>query len=84
MLYYMGIPYVEVPFETMLKCDGDIMCDCWLLNDSVNRYGVDLTKPMPFNKFLELIGKHLTSMNCSSIFRQARWFVISDGIQEKQ
>jgi hypothetical protein len=69
----------EVPFETMLKCDGEIICDCWLLSNSINKYGIDLTKAMLFNDFLKLIGTYLTSLNCKSLFSQAKWFVIDDG-----
>jgi hypothetical protein len=76
-----NIKYKEVPFEIMLKCDGEIMCECWLLHNSTIKYGVDLRKPMLFNEFLAQIGIHLTSMNCSSLFQQAKWYVIDDGIQ---
>jgi hypothetical protein len=73
--------YTQVPFETMLKCDGEIICDCWLLRNSLNKYGIDLTKPMLFNEFLRQIGTHLTPMNCKSLFGQGMWYVIDDGIQ---
>lgn len=75
------IKWREVPFEIMLKCDGKILCDCWLLSNSINKYGVDLKKPMMFNEFLRQIGEHLTSLNCSSLFQQAKWYVIDDGVQ---
>lgn len=75
------IKYKEVPFETMLKCDGEIICDCWLLNNSINMHGVDLRQPMLFGEFLRQIGTHLTSFNCQSLFNQAKWYVIDDGIQ---
>ena len=75
------IKYIEVPFELMLKCDGEIICKCWLLSNSINKYGIDLEKPIYFNKLVKQIGAHLTSMNCQSLFAQARWYVIDDGIQ---
>jgi hypothetical protein len=75
------IKYKEVPFEIMLKCDGEIKCECWLLNNSYSTGGIDLRKPMLINEFLKQIGTHLTSMNCSSLFSQAKWFVIDDGVQ---
>lgn len=75
------VKWREVPFEIMLKCDGDIKCECWLLSNSINRYGVDLNQPMALRDFLRLIGTHLTSMNCSSLFEQAKWYVIDDGVQ---
>ena len=75
------VKYKEVPFKIMLKCDGEIICDCWLLSNSINKYGIDLTKPMYFSELLKNIGTYLTSMNCSSIFEQSKWYVIDDGIQ---
>ena len=75
------IKYREVPFEVMLKCDGEIKCECWLLSNSINKYGVDLTQPMLFNEFLRQIGTHLTAMNCQSLFAQSKWYVIDDRIQ---
>ncbi|PEP21711.1 hypothetical protein CN566_28320 [Bacillus wiedmannii] len=78
------VKYTEVPFEVMLQCDGEIICECWLLSNSINEFGVDLRKPMFFNEFLRQIGTHLTSMNCQSLFKQAKWYVVDDGIQTKQ
>lgn len=78
-----NIKYVEVPFDIMLKCDGEIICDYWLLDNSINKYGVDFKRPMLFNTFLKLIGVHLTPMNCKSLFQQTKWYVIDDGIQSK-
>lgn len=75
------IKWRKVPFEIMLKCDGDIKCKCWLLSNSQNKYGVDLREPMSFCVFLKQIGTYLTSMNCQSVFQQAEWYVIDDGIQ---
>lgn len=75
------IKWREVPFEIMLKCDGEIKCECWLLNNSINKYGVNLRKPMYFNELLKQIGIHLTSMNCQSLFTQSKWYVIDDGVQ---
>ena len=75
------IKYKEVSFEIMLKCDGKIICECWLLHNSIDKYSIDLTKPMYFNELLRHIGTHLTSMNCSSLFEQAKWYVIDDGVQ---
>ncbi|MRD18500.1 hypothetical protein GH870_11235 [Bacillus thuringiensis] len=77
------IKYVEVPFEVMLQCDGDIKCECSLLSNSINKYGVDLREPMLFNEFLRQIGTHLTAMNCQILFKYAKWYVIDDGIQIK-
>lgn len=77
----MEIKYREVPFEVMLKCDGEIKCDCWLLSNSINKYGVDLKRPMLLNEFIRQIGEHLTAMNCQSLFSQAKWYVIDDGVQ---
>lgn len=76
-----GIKYKQVPFEIMLKCDGDIICESWLLHNSLNKYGEDLTQPMLFDHFLKAIGEHLTSMNCKSIFTSGKWYVIDDGVQ---
>lgn len=77
----INVKWREVPFEIMLKCDGDIKCECWLLSNSINKYGLDLRQPMELNEFLKLIGTHLTSMNCSSLFEQSKWYVIDDGVQ---
>jgi hypothetical protein len=71
--------YKEVSFKEMLKSDGEIVCDCWLLSNSVNKYGVDLQTPMMLNEFLRQIGTYLTPMNCSSLFNQSKWYVIDEG-----
>lgn len=77
------IKWTEVPFNIMLRCDGEIKCESWLLNNSINDYGIDLKEPMMFNEFLRQIGACLTSMNCSQLFNNAKWYVIDDGIQPK-
>lgn len=73
--------FKEVPFETMINCDGVIICEYWLLDNSINKYGVNLKGPMMFNEFLKQIGTYLTSMNCKALFKYAKWYVIDDGIQ---
>lgn len=75
----MDVKWKEVSFEEMLKSDSPIKCEVWLLSNSKNKYGVDLREPMLFNKFLKLIGTHLTSMNCKSLFEQAKWYIIDEG-----
>jgi len=77
------IKYVQVPFQVMLHCDGKIKCECWVLSNSRIDYGVDLEQPMMLNEFLHKVGEHLTSMNCKSLFEEAKWFVIDDGTQIK-
>lgn len=77
---------VEVSFEGMLKSDCLIVCEHWTLFNSINEFGIDFTQPMLFREFLQEIGKHLTSMNCKSLFHQAKWYVWtsdSDEIIEK-
>lgn len=71
------IKWREVPFEIMLKCDGEIICKHWLL---YNR-DVDLESPMYFGEFIRQISFHLTDFNCKSLFQQAKWYVIDDGVQ---
>lgn len=78
------VKYVEVPFEVMLGCDGEIKCVYSSLSNSINKYGVDLTQPMLFNEFLRQIGTYLTAMNCQMLFKYAKWYVIDDGIQTKK
>ncbi|MFS0878290.1 hypothetical protein [Solibacillus isronensis] len=75
----METKWKEVSLEEMLKSDSPIKCDVWLLSNSRIKYGVDLTQPMLFNEFLHLIGTHLTSMNCKSLFKQANWYIIDEG-----
>jgi hypothetical protein len=75
------IKWREVPFEIMLKCDGNIKCKHWLLNNRYKTDGIDLTQPMSFNEFIKLIGTYLTGYNCKSLFANAKWYVIDDGIQ---
>lgn len=75
------IKFAEVPFEVMMQCDGDIRCECWVLSNSRNKYGVDLKQPMLFNEFLRQIGTHLTPMNCKTVLTESRWFVIDDDVQ---
>jgi len=72
--------YKEVPFQTMLRSDGKMICEHWLLINSVGRYGVNLGKPMMFNEFLKQIGTYLTPMNCKSVLQQARWYIADDEI----
>jgi len=67
----------------MLKCEGEIKCKHWLLSNSINKHDVDLKQPMLFSEFLVQIGLHLTSLNCQSIFKDSKWFVIDDGVQPK-
>jgi hypothetical protein len=76
-----NIKFKEVPFEIMLKCDGEIKCNHWLLNNSYKTGGIDLTQPMLFNDFIKQIGTYLTSFNCKSLLTQARWYIIDDGVQ---
>lgn len=78
-----GIPFKEVPFDVAIKCDGDIMCKSPVLHARNRAGGIDLEKPMMFNQFLEQIGKHFTSMNCSIIFAdpETKWYAIDDGVQ---
>ena len=79
-----AIKWVEVPFEVMLRCDGEIKCEYSALSNSINKYGIDLREPMMFNEFLRQIGTHLTSLNCQWLLLHAKWFVIDDGIQTIQ
>lgn len=72
----MSEPYLkQVTFEEMLGRDEMIVCDYWVLNNSINKYGVSFKEPMLFSDFLFLIGKHLSSMNCKSLFKNAKWYV---------
>jgi len=77
-----GIPYIIVPFETMLKCDGEVICCYWLLNQAMK--GQYCNKPMLLNVILSVMGSSLTAFNCQSVLRHAKWYVINDGIQHKQ
>ena len=73
---------IKVSFEAMLRSECKIVCVSSSLNNSKNRYGVDFTQPMVFNEFLELIGTHLTGMNCKSLFQQAEWYIWTDDSDE--
>lgn len=66
---------IEVDFKTMLKADGEIICGHWLFNNSKVKCGIDFTKPMMFNKFIELLGTHYTSFNCKGLFENAKWWI---------
>jgi hypothetical protein len=68
----------EVSFEEMLQSDSPIKCDHWLLSNSENNFGIDLTQPFVFSEFLHEIGDFLTSMNCKSIFQHAKWYIINE------
>ncbi len=79
----MIVKYKRVPFEEVLQSDSPIVCDCWLLSNSVIKYGVDFKQPMLFNEFLSLIGEHLTSLNCKSLFQQANWYIIDESFKAR-
>jgi hypothetical protein len=79
----MIVKYKRVSIEEMLQSDSPIVCDCWLLSNSVIKYGVDFKQPMLFNEFLVLVGTHLTSLNCKSLFQQANWYIIDESFKAR-
>lgn len=81
-LTFDGIKFIRVSFETMLKCDGEVICSHWLLNQAMEPQYCN--KPMLLNIILENMGSLLTAFNCQSVLRHANWYVINDGIQHKQ
>lgn len=76
-----GVIYREVPFEVMMQCDGPMMCDHDSIQNPRTQGVVHMKAPMEFNHFLILAGTYFTKMNLATVFKEAKWYAIDDGIQ---